>query len=168
MQNPRVSLPSVGAREVRHGNTHPTTQTELNKLARKADRNGGCDRCTRDGADIDWPKGCCRRSPTANRDFLSLFKCATICQHTENISIDLRAAEVKSFPAIPKATRSVNSCRDRNGANLKMWSVLLVCTIFGMIWCQQKTSSQFFPQKYLQKFNCILFSNSLLPARLQC
>ena len=39
----------------------------------------------------------------------------------------LRVAEVKSFPAIPKSMRSVNGYR--NGANLKKWSVLLVCTI---------------------------------------
>ena len=39
----------------------------------------------------------------------------------------LRVAEVKSFPAIPKSRRSVNG--DQNGANLKEWSVLLVCTI---------------------------------------
>ena len=39
----------------------------------------------------------------------------------------LRVAEVKSFQAIPKSMRSVNG--DRNGANLKKWSVLLVCTI---------------------------------------
>ena len=38
-----------------------------------------------------------------------------------------RVAEVKSFPAIPKSMRSVNG--DQNGANLKKWSVLLVCTI---------------------------------------
>ena len=39
----------------------------------------------------------------------------------------LQVAEVKSFPAIPKSMRSVNG--DRNGANLKKKSVLLVCTI---------------------------------------
>ena len=38
-----------------------------------------------------------------------------------------RVAEVKSFPAIPKSMRSVNGYQ--NGANLKKWSVLLVCTI---------------------------------------
>ena len=39
----------------------------------------------------------------------------------------LWVAEVKSFPAIPKSMRSVHE--DRNGANLKKWSALLVCTI---------------------------------------
>ena len=39
----------------------------------------------------------------------------------------LRVAEVKSFPAIPKSMRSVNG--NRNGANFKKGSVLLVCTI---------------------------------------
>ena len=58
MQNPRVSLPYVyvGAREVRHGNARPTTctarffsYTHIGKLnwPRKADQNGGCDRCGR-------------------------------------------------------------------------------------------------------------------------
>ena len=69
MQNPRVSLPSVGAREVRHGNTRLTTRTarffpytNYGKLnwPRTAARNGGCDRCSR------W-------SPTANQWFLWLY-----------------------------------------------------------------------------------------------
>ena len=56
MPNPRVSLTSVGATEVRHGNTQPTTRTarffsytHFGKLnwPRKVHRNGGCDRCSR-------------------------------------------------------------------------------------------------------------------------
>ena len=88
MQNPRVSLPSVGAREVRHGNTQPTTRTawffsytHCGKLnwPRKADRNGGCDRCgrqlvvlDRDGA--DWPKGCNRWTQTASQGFFGFIQ----------------------------------------------------------------------------------------------
>ena len=51
--------------------------------------------------------------------------CNTLLTNGEH----LRVAEVKSFLAIPKSMRSVNG--DRNGSNLKKWSVLLVCTIPG-------------------------------------
>ena len=44
----------------------------------------------------------------------------------------LRVADsVKSFPAILKSMRSVDG--DKNGANLKKWSVLLVCTILSFL-----------------------------------
>ena len=83
MQNPRVSLPSVGSREVRHGNTRPTTRTarffsythyaKLN-WPRKADRLWPLRpavSCTR--KDADWPKGCNRWTPTANQWFFWLY-----------------------------------------------------------------------------------------------
>ena len=125
MQNPRVSLPSVGAREVRHGNTRPTTRTarffpytNYGKLnwPRTAAQNGGCDRpavcCTRGGA--DWPKVVAVGAQQPISGFFGFIQMRdTLSTNGEH----LRIAEVKSFPAIPKSMRSVNG--DQNGANLK-------------------------------------------------
>ena len=78
--------------------------------------------CTRDGA--DWPKVVAVGAQQPISDFFGFI------QMRDALSTNgehLRVAEVKSFPAIPKLMRSVNG--DQNGANLKKWSVLLVCTI---------------------------------------
>ena len=53
----------------------------------------------------------------------------------------LRVAEVKSFLAIPRSMRSVNG--DRNGANFKKWSVLLVCTILVRVRASVSENKQF-------------------------
>ena len=143
MQNPRVSLPSIRAKEVRHGNTRPTTRpqtarflsyTRYGKLnwPRKADRNGGCDRCNRPlvvlATAVIGQKAATVGSQQLISDFFGLIQMrdtlSTNGQH-------LQVAEVKSFPAIPKSMRSVNG--NRYGANLKKWSVLLVCTILSYV-----------------------------------
>ena len=137
MQNPRVSLPSVGAREVCHGNTRPTTrtarffpvhktrQTEMTKDSRSKWRLWPLRpavSCTRDGA--DWTEVVAVGAQQPISDFFGFIQIRdTLSTNGEHH----RVAEVKSFPAIPKSMRSVNG--DRNGANLKKWSVLLVCTI---------------------------------------
>ena len=142
MQNPRVSLPSGGVREVRHGKyaahdkyssiflEHTLRQTELTKEGRSKWwlwPLRPAVSCTRDGA--DWPKSCNRWSPKANQWFFGFIQMRdTLSTNGEH----LRVAKVKSFPAIPKWMRSVNG--DRNGANLKKWSVLLVCTIACWWW----------------------------------
>ena len=137
MQNPRVSLPYVGAREVRHGNMRPTTRTasffsytHVGKLnwRRKADRNGGYDCCGRSlvvlAMALDWPKIVAVGAQQPISDFFGFIQMRnTLSTNGEH----LRVAEVKSFPATPKSMRSING--DRNGASLKKWSVLLVCTI---------------------------------------
>ena len=137
MQNPRVSLPSVGAREVCHGNTRPTTRTarffsythyaKLN-WPRKANQNGGCDRCGRPlvvlATALIGQKAATFGPQQPVSDFFGFIQMRdTLSTNGEH----LRVAEVKSFPATPKSMRSVNG--DRNGANFKKWSVLLVCTI---------------------------------------
>ena len=111
------------------------TKDKLN-WPRTAARNDGCDladlgvtwltwlavSCTRDGA--DWPKVVAVGAQQPISDFFYFIQMRdTLSTNGEH----LRAAEVKSFPAIPKSRRSVNG--DQNGANLKKWSVLLVCTI---------------------------------------
>ena len=139
MQNPRVSLPSVGAREVCHGNTLPTTrtyssifpahklrQTELTKDSRSKWRLWPLRpavSCTGDGA--DWPKVVAVGAQQPISDFFGFIQIRdTLSTNGEHH----RVAEVKSFLAIPKSMRSVNN-GEQNGANLKKWSVLLVCTI---------------------------------------
>ena len=78
--------------------------------------------CTRDGA--DWPKVVAVGAQQPISDFFGFIQMRdTLSTNGEH----LRVAEVKSFPAIPKSMRSING--DQNGANLKKWSVLLVCTI---------------------------------------
>ena len=78
--------------------------------------------CTRDGA--DWPKVVAVGAQQPISDFFGFIQIRdTLSTNGEHH----RVAEVKSFPAIPKLMRSVNG--DQNGANLKKWSVLLVCTI---------------------------------------
>ena len=78
--------------------------------------------CTRGGA--DWPKVVAVGAQQPISDFLGFIQMRdTLSTNGEH----LRVAEVKSFPAISKSMRSVNG--DQNGANLKKWSVLLVCTI---------------------------------------
>ena len=73
---------------------------------------------TREGA--DWPKGCNHWSPTANQWFFDFIQTRdTLSTSGEHLGV----AKVKSIPPIPKSMRSVNG--DRNGANLKKWSVLL-------------------------------------------
>ena len=137
MQNPRVSLPSVGARKVRHGNTvahdtyssifpvHKLRQTELTKDSRSKWRLWPLRpavSCTRDGA--DWPKVVAVGAQQPISDFFGFIQIRdTLSTNGEHH----RVAEVKSFPDTPKSMRSVNGYQ--NGANLKKWSVLLVCTI---------------------------------------
>ena len=138
MQNPRVSLSSVGAREVRHGNTpaaHDTYSSifPVHKLRKTELTNDGRSKwrlwplrpavsCTR-GA-VDWPKVVAVGAQQPISDFLGFIQMRdTLSTNGEH----LRVAEVKSFPAISKSMRSVNG--DQNGANLKKWSVLLFCTI---------------------------------------
>ena len=142
MQNPRVSLLSGGVREVRHGNTLPTTSTawffsntHFGKLnwPRKADRNGGCDHCGRPlvvlATALIGQKVATVGAQKPISDFFGFIQMRdTLSTNGEH----LRVAKVKSFPAIPKWMRSVNG--DRNGANLKKWSVLLVCTIACWWW----------------------------------
>ena len=78
--------------------------------------------CTPDGA--DWPKLVAVGAQQPISDFFGFIQMRdTLSTNGEH----LRVAEVKSFPAIPKSMRSVDG--DQNGANLKKWSVLLVCTI---------------------------------------
>ena len=87
MQNPRVSLPSIGAREVRHENTRPTTrtarffpvhklrQTELTKDSRSKWRLWPLRpavSCTRDGA--DWPKVVAVRAQQPISDFFGFIQ----------------------------------------------------------------------------------------------
>ena len=78
--------------------------------------------CTGDGA--DWPKVVAVGAQQPISDFFGFIQIRdTLSTNGEHH----RVAEVKSFPAIPKSMRSVNG--EQNGANLKKWSVLLVCTI---------------------------------------
>ena len=149
MQNPRVSLPSVGARKVRHGNTRPTTRTArffpyTNYGKLNWPRTAGSKwrlwslrpavSCTRDGA--DWPKVVAVGAQQPISDFFGFIQIRdTLSTNGEHH----RVAEVKSFPAIPKSMRSVNGYQ--NGANLKKWSVLLVCTIFRSLWECDETKS---------------------------
>ena len=60
-----------------------------------------------------------------------------VSKNVVRVAISPRSPEVKSFPAIP---RPVNG--DLKGANLKKWSVLLVCTIHRRF-SAQKESEQF-------------------------
>ena len=78
--------------------------------------------CTHDGT--DWPMAVAVGAQQPISDFFGIIQMRdTLSTNGERH----RVAEVKSFPAIPKSMRSVNV--DRNGADLKKWSVLLVCTI---------------------------------------
>ena len=74
----------------------------------------------------------------------------------------LRVAEVKSFPAIPKLMRSVNG--DQNGANLKKWSVLLVCTIQLCTenQCNQATLMAFYINFAIEFFHTVFTRRSVL------
>ena len=78
--------------------------------------------CTGDGA--DWPKVVAVGAQQPISDFFGFIQIRdTLSTNGEHH----RVAEVKSFPAKPKSMRSVNG--EQNGANLKKWSVLLVCTM---------------------------------------
>ena len=105
---------------------HTRRQTELTKEGRSKWRFWPLRpavSCTCDGA--DWPKVVAVGAQQPISDFFFCF-----IQMRDTVSTNgehLRVAEVKSFPAISKPMRSVNG--DQNGANLKKWSVLLVCTI---------------------------------------
>ena len=104
---------------------HTLHQTELTKEGRSKWRLWPLRQaisCTRDGA--DWPKVAAIGAQQPISYFFGFL------QMRDALSANgehLRVAEVKSFPVIPKSMRSVNG--DRNGANFKKWSVLLVCTI---------------------------------------
>ena len=104
---------------------HTRRQTELTKEGRSKWRSWPLRpvvSCTRDGA--DWPKVVAVGAQQPISDFFGFIQMRdTLSTNGEHLQV----AEVKSFPAIPKSTRSVNG--DQNGANLKKWSVLLVCTI---------------------------------------
>ena len=107
---------------------HKLRQTELTKDIRSKWRLWPLRpavSCTRGGA--DWPKVVAVGAQQPISD------CFGFIQMRDTLSTNgehLRVAEVKSYPAIPKSMRSVNG--DQNGANLKKWSVLLVCTIWKM------------------------------------
>ena len=109
MQNLRVSLPSVGAREVGHGNTHPTTRTarffsytNYGKLnwPRKTDRKGGCDRFGRPLVVLATALIGQNSQSVIFFGFIQMRD--TLSTNREH----LRVAEVKSFLAIPKSMRS--------------------------------------------------------------
>ena len=92
--------------------------------------------CTRDGA--DWPNVVAVGGQQPISDFFGFIQMRdTLSTNGEH----LRVAEVKSFPAIPKSIRSFNG--DQNGAYLKKWSVLLVCTIALFSEIYKKTPSRF-------------------------
>ena len=104
---------------------HKPRQTELTKDSRSKWRLWPLRpavSCTGDGA--DWPKVVAVGAQQPISDFFGFIQIRdTLSTNGEHH----RVAEVKRFPAIPKSMRSVNG--DQNGANLKKWSVLLVCTI---------------------------------------
>ena len=106
---------------------HKLRQTELTKDSRSKWRLWPLRpavSCTGDGA--DWPKVVAVGAQQPISDFFGFIQIRdTLSTNGEHH----RVAEVKSFPAIPKSMRSVNG--EQNGANLKKWSVLLVCTISG-------------------------------------
>ena len=95
---------------------------------RKAERNGGCDCCSRPLFELATALMAKRLQPLdPNSQSVFFFGFIQMLDTLSTNGEHLRVAEVKSFPVIPKSMRSVNG--DRNGANLKKWSVLLICTI---------------------------------------
>ena len=150
MQNPRVSLPYVGAREVCHRNTRRTTRTarffsythvgKLN-LPRKADRRRRLwplrpvVSFTRDGA--DWSKVVAVGAQQPISYFFGFIQMrSTLSLNGEH----LREAEIKSFRGHTKINE-IRQWRTKWRLIKKKWSVLLVCTIVMVLQSQNGVKS---------------------------
>ena len=116
-------------------------------------------RCTDNAA--DWPKAAVIGPQQRISDFFGVIQ---ICDTLSTKGELLQVAEVKSFPAMPKSMRSVN--RDRYGADLKMWSILLVCTILPIVLVFFFSIGRRTVQLYIHSIICLwLFDHLLLHLR---
>ena len=136
MQNPQVSLTSVGPREVRYRNTRPTTGTarffSYTYFGNWTDQGRLIEMAVVTVADGRWLysrrywliRGCSRWSPTANQWFFWRY---SNVRH----AINKRRASPGSWSQELSSHTKVNEIRQRRPKwrQFKKWSFLLVCTI---------------------------------------